>query len=560
MSEKQIAVIDAETDPFERGKLDIEPFIWGYYDGKDYKEFTDTKDLIAFIETVDKIVYAHNGGKFDFHFMIEYIERHKPILVINGRLSKFKIGKAELRDSYNILPVPLANLKKDQFDYNLMKIGERNKPENWSKIKEYLKHDCEYLFEHINKFISSYGNYITLASTAFKQWEGMGNIAPKSTQNYYNTIKPFYYGGRVTPFSCGVFKGDFKIIDINSAYPTAMSKAFHPLGTQYFETAKPKDSHLPYAFLDIECYSKNALPFRTKKGLSFPEGRGNFTITGWEFIAGLETKTIKDVKINNALVFTKLDSFKQYVKYFHNKKQQADITGDKAERQFAKLFLNSLYGKFGINRANFEEYYLGEYGERPKEQWICPECLTIYKEDIEHCHECQIALEYDGFNPDEIIGDLQLFSKPYRPKTWDFINLATAASITGWVRAFLWKSINQVDTPYYCDTDSIICKDIGKLKLGKELGQWALEGEADKLAIAGKKLYAAHLKPAYIKGGKEYKLASKGVKLTGPEIEKVALGGTVEYENISPTFTIKKERYFCNRKVKKTFDNSENFI
>ena len=122
--------------------------------------------------------------------------------------------------------------------------------------------------------------------------------------------------------------------------------------------------------------------------------------------------------------------------------------------------------------------------------------------------------------------------------------MATAASITGWVRAYMWESICKVDRPLYCDTDSIACFDGSKLPLGNELGQWDCElDNIYKMAIAGKKLYAA-----FQKGGKT-KIACKGVQLDGKQIELVAKGEEVKYIKMSPVFSISKPPAALHRYV-----------
>src|SRR5574343_877900 len=58
---ERIAVIDCETDPFAKGRTVIRPFIWGYYNGAEYREFRETHTLVEFLCERDEIVYAHNG-------------------------------------------------------------------------------------------------------------------------------------------------------------------------------------------------------------------------------------------------------------------------------------------------------------------------------------------------------------------------------------------------------------------------------------------------------------------------------------------------------------------
>lgn len=126
-----------------------------------------------------------------------------------------------------------------------------------------------------------------------------------------------------------------------------------------------------------------------------------------------------------------------------------------------------------------------------------------------------------------------------------FYNVATAASITGFVRAFLMKSIQATQNPLYCDTDSIVCENASKLLIGDKLGEWKSEGTGNLGAIAGKKLYAFNI-------GKEWKIASKGCKLTKDQIFAIARGESITYEPIAPTFSIKSEPRFIDRLIRAT--------
>ena len=140
---RKIAVADCETDPFMPGRIP-KPFAWGYYDGEQYQEFRSTLEFVEFLKEQPVICYAHNGGKFDWHFILQELEPYDDIMVISGRIAKCNIGLAECRDSYNILPVPLSAYKKDDIDYAIMEEDERDKPENSEKISAYLKSDCVY--------------------------------------------------------------------------------------------------------------------------------------------------------------------------------------------------------------------------------------------------------------------------------------------------------------------------------------------------------------------------------------------------------------------------------
>ena len=522
-TELAFAVIDAETDPFN-GQDFVSPFIWGFFDGENYEEFSGpycTENLVERISQYKGNIFAHNGGKFDFHFLVEHFEKEKSLTVINGRIAKAKLGLATLRDSFCVLPTPLSAFAKDDFDYKILDKKERDKPENVKKISDYLKSDCINLHGYVSRFVGDYGLNLTLAATALKQWQELGGRIPKSDKRYYNKFLPFYYGGRVEPFKSGIFEGEYKVYDIKSAYPTAM-KFPHPIGTNYYESRKPRDRELPACMLTVRCNSRGAFPMRTKEGLRFPHEKGIYRVTGWEFIKALETGTISEHSILNAYIFEETTDFSIYVDKFYQLKAEAEKNKDKGGRTIAKLFLNSLYGKFAANPENYEEYYLDDYGAIPKED------------------------ENGEFDPGPIYGDLQLFGRDLPESKWRFYNIVTAASITGWVRAYLWESIQKCESVLYCDTDSIICKSGDQLPLGDELGNWDLEAEPDRIAIAGKKLYAC------FKDGKEIKKACKGVKISGKEIERVARGEIVKYVSEAECFSLKQGKHFIERNVRAT--------
>lgn len=135
-----------------------------------------------------------------------------------------------------------------------------------------------------------------------------------------------------------------------------------------------------------------------------------------------------------------------------------------------------------------------------------------------------------------------------------FYNLATAASITGFVRAMLWRTICTADRPLYCDTDSITAIGFGpEVKLSKELGDWEIEYKYDRVIVCGKKLYAMHVAGEKLDDKAGWKLASKGARLTYKDLIEIASGKTVQYNNIAPTFSMSKEKpTFINRQIKAT--------
>lgn len=530
---KTIAVIDAETDPFKHGRFP-EPFVWGFYDGERYEEFFTTDALIEFIADQDIIVYAHNGGKFDFHFLIDYANLHEELTVVNGRIGKMNIGECELRDSWLILPIPLGSYQKDEIDYSIFEPHERVKPENMKKIRDYLYTDCLYLWDIIIKFQERYDSALTMAGASMKQWQKIsGRKPPMSSTSYYGMLRPYYYGGRVQCFRTGIIKEPFELADINSAYPFAMLYK-HPIGTDYQIMKRAPQDHetLMASLIKVRCKSHGALPYRTERGeLIFPNDNETreYCVTGWEFLAAKETNTIRQEQVLEYRVFDELTDFSDYINHFYQERLQAQRTGDKAGNIFAKLFMNSLYGKFASNPERYRHYMM----------------IPLEYVANAEAEEWTFSGELAGF---------AIMEKPLDNAEMRYYNIATAASITGFVRAYLWQAICASEGAIYCDTDSLAARDLSCLNYGEELGAWKIERQCDYGAVAGKKLYAfKSVKGSYDpKTERQWKTASKGVNIGANEIVRVARGEIIEYKPEVPTYSVHNGQRFVNRKLRIT--------
>ena len=128
--------------------------------------------------------------------------------------------------------------------------------------------------------------------------------------------------------------------------------------------------------------------------------------------------------------------------------------------------------------------------------------------------------------------------------------MATAASITGWVRAYLFRALRACERPLYCDTDSIACARGVGLDLGPDLGQWKDEGHYYRAAIAGRKMYAFFGRDE--KGAPAEKTASKGVTLSADQIASIAAGQSVTARRDAPNFSVRFGRRYIEREIKAT--------
>ncbi len=520
---RTIAVIDAETDPFKYGRVP-KPFIWGFATADTYREFYSTESLYEYLRRLKKphLVYAHNGGKFDFHYMLNLI-RPQSIKIINGRIASFRIGKCELRDSLLIIPRSLDSLGagKLEIDYSLFEYEERK--HHMPEIREYLKQDCYALLKVINRFKSEYGLSLTIAGAALNYYERHYGTVKKTTRAFYDRIAPFYKGGRVQAIKTGSFHKKMKYIDLNSAYPFVMKTLRHPEGTKLHHTRDltrvPPET--PF-FIEFIGHTNGAFPITdpvTKK-TDYPTGTFTIKTTSWEYETALKLDLVKTDKILNIFYTPELINFSDYVDHFYDIRRKYKSSGDVLGEQIAKLYLNSLYGKFGANPENYNDFYIDEYNKK---------------------------LIENGWDIHTEIDDKKcLYSRPSSRR--QYVNVATAASITGAVRAIMMEGVDSVKNPVYCDTDSIICESTNDLTLGKDLGDWDLEFEPVVAHIAAKKIYA--LRDA---DGNE-KISSKGFKSSFKDVARLINGQTITWQNPAPTFSLKNTT-FISRNIKTTVDN-----
>lgn len=554
---------DCETDPFgyRRNENYIpRPFIWGAYNGTtgEYLEFDTADALCDFFERQKCLVYAHNGGRFDWHYIPrDRFNADEPLMIINGRLSKFKIGQAEFRDSLNIFQhTPLSKFGgKLDIDYQLMTPERR--AEHMQEIRTYLRADCTVLWNALDVYFSRFGRGLTQAGSSMRVWSKMSGIKPpKQSKEQFLRFKPYYYGGRVECFKtgCAAPKKGFKVYDVNSAYPRAMRET-HPFSVHSeISDTLPADEEIGRTLITLKCRSRGALPYRQENGeLIFPDDTVSRTyhISGWEFIAGLECNALTHIAIKEVHRFPLSVNFAQYIDEFYDLRKKSKACGDLLMDQFGKFYMNGLYGKFGANPGGV---YLDALGQE--------QSRGGYEEYVIATDESFPRWRAEGYQEYEKWGDRMLLSRPLPEERHHYYNVATAASITGYQRAVMIRAMHQVSGLIYMDTDSVTAEDASRLPQGNELGEWKLELAAKRYAVAGKKLYGFEsAEPTMDYYGYDernpktgpWKIASKGAKLTPHEIERIANGEEIEYVPDVPTYSLsRKDPRYINRKIKRT--------
>lgn len=529
----QIYGADCETDPFETGRIP-KPFLWGIYGESSYREFTDIQDFMDFCAILERgtIIYFHNGGKFDVHFLLPYLDK-TTAQIINGRIVKVNYKQIQFRDSFACAPAPLS-ATGDKQDFEYWKLEKEYRLKYSNEISGYLKQDCKALFDLMMRYHDKVGNKITVASNALNfAVKNLDIKIKKTTYLFDRKFREYYYGGRVEARQGGEFK-DVSIYDIKSAYPYAMM-CEHPHGNKYSEgKGYIKDAH----FYKIKCHANNCFPQRIDGKLMFPVGYGEYNVSHWELEKAQEMGLVSDLEVLKSTKFHETITFKPYIDHWYAEKEKAEQEGNKRDRLISKFLLNSLYGKMAQDPLNFDEWVFKPTGSKIDHEngWF-----------LSHILEC-----FDGSHIEiHKRGMLKKFEEQY--DDWQkenlYYNVATGASITGYVRAMMFEAIhkNGKNDVIYCDTDSIaIKKPANDLDMSGALGSWECEGKAKRMIICGKKLYGIEWQDG------EKKISSKGAKLKFEDLEKINNGEIILWENEAPTFSLTNGIYFVSRKIQKT--------
>lgn len=460
-------------------------------------------------------VFAHNV-KFDIRvlYAVQRLEAlgfssEPPIINEMVFIWKLKEGRATINflDTANFGIRSVYELGKDMgyakwdIDFNTCSQKE---------LMDYCLRDVEIL----EKFVYNYLSFISSNSLgAFKQTLASQSLTALRMRfldediyihNHIGATKlerDAYSGGRTEAFRLGIQDTqDYYYVDVNSMYPYAMTEFDLPARLCGYSEKINKDDFRSifnrfYCIVDADIstnsnayalklandkehflYLKNpqSLPYpkQSSRRLIFPTGNFRTILHHEELRLAIKEKSL--VKIHRIAWYEKSRPFTSYVNWFYDAKKRYSQEGNKTWRLISKLFLNSLYGKFGQLQPHREEYYLNlnyNYGR-----------FTTYDETH------------------DVMGQIYVWNGnvyyEYKHGETSFSNAALAGAITSSARMMLYHFIKDAgkENVYYVDTDSLIVNKAGYDNLASymdedKVGYLGLEGESSWLKIYGCKDY-----------------------------------------------------------------------
>lgn len=335
------------------------------------------------------------------------------------------------------------------------------------QMKNYCERDCQIVWYALNKIFNFAGSIKkTIASLSLALFKNKYlkydlNFEPEFTDKFFNS----YYGGRTECFKIGKTKAVY--YDVNSMYPFCMKKVFpNPkkfktelnVNIERFKYLLKYYEGIAYVKLfHVEHYF-GFLPVKIDGKLMFPcgnfEGWYNFNELRFAFEHNIITfKEVKEVSYATDILES---PFCDYVDDLHKLKNASDGI----EKINAKLFMNSLYGKFAEKQQVKKVYYD-----------LIPFDLIEQYENTGIKHEVKL------FNKDRQDCYIELLEEKNDFKT--HVIPMFASYITSYARIRLleyllkWQNL----TPVYCDTDSIMLENIPNYDDSNVLGDFKREKE-----------------------------------------------------------------------------------
>ena len=402
-----------------------------------------------------------------------------------------KVNKVTFQDSLKLIPLsvdaiaksfklPIQKLKIDYSAHDNLPEGSPLTPEE----KEYIIHDVQIVAHAVEYFYSQGLDKMTIGACALNEYKTIIHKRNFNTwfptPKYHDDVKQSYRGGftYLNPKFAGKVVGRGIVLDVNSLYPSVMYDSYLPFGTPiFFEGQYEPDDLYPLYTQMLRCQFEikpGKIPtIQIKKSLFFSGNEyltssndeevtlclnsvdlelffEQYDVYNLEYISGWKFKATKGL-------------FTEYIDKWSNNKIQAKKDGNHGLYLISKLFLNSLYGKFGTD--------------------------TMIKSKIPYLDtETDVVHYYDS-----------------KPEYRDGVYVAMASFITSYARLKTISAAQKITDNYnsgkskiqfvYADTDSLHCiSDDFSLPEGLDidstkLGAWDHEANFGKAKFLRQKCY-----------------------------------------------------------------------
>ena len=332
----------------------------------------------------------YDNGSGTFTTLISDKGLYYRIDVIFYRKGKH-VNKVTFEDSYKLIPLSVDAIAKafkmdilkleiDYDSHNDLPVGSPLSKEE----EEYIKHDVQIVARAVEYFYSQGLNKMTIGSCALEEYKQL--IKKSNFKRYFpipkydEDVRQSYRGGftYLNPKFASKKVGNGIVLDVNSLYPSVMRECILPFGTPiFFKGEYEFDEIYPLFTQMIRCQfeiKKGKIPtIQIKHGYDFRSNEYLTSSNDEEVTLCLNSVDLKlffeqyDVYNLEYISGWKFKSteglFNEYIDKWSNNKIQAKKDKNHGMYLISKLFLNSLYCKFGTDtKVKMKIPFMGDDG------------------------------------------------------------------------------------------------------------------------------------------------------------------------------------------------------
>lgn len=382
---------------------------------------TDIESFILWCQLhTDSDIYFHNL-KFDGEFIISYLlnngythsyEKYsggkvfKTLIADTGQFFSIKLNFGKNKsvtffDSLKIIPLPIEKIPA-AFGLSIKKLDleyEKERPLGYIPTQielDYILNDVKIPAMALQTMFNKNLTKMTDASNAmydFKTNLGVNtfnHFFPKLPLKIDESIRTSYRGGftYLNPIFESKIVHSGVVLDVNSLYPSVMLQCRLPVSAPVFFSGKYTPDNVYDLYIQrITCtfelktgkiptvQLKNTLGFIPNEYLTDSKGQiVPLTLTNVDLKLFLEHYNVEDLTYISGWKFrSAVGIFKPYIDKWADIKIEAQKAKNEGMKTIAKLMLNSLYGKFGLNpicakKSPYLKEGIVKYKTEPKEE------------------------------------------------------------------------------------------------------------------------------------------------------------------------------------------------
>lgn len=297
---------------------------------------------------------------------------------------------------------------------------------------DYIKCDVKIMAMALDIMFKEDLKKMTIASNALYNYKNsisdFNHYFPTLSYQVDSCVRESYKGGftYLNPiYKEKDIKRDIIVLDSNSMHPSHMMNDWMPIGEpKYYQGEYKEDILYPLFIQRLSCsfkikkgkipsiQLKHTMGFIPTEYIETTEGDiVTLTLTSVDYKLFFMQYDVSDITYHDGFKFKRLMGlFSNYINYWINEKIEAKKNDNPALYTIAKLMLNSLYGKFGLNPR-----VRGKYPIIDKEEEKIK--YKLYPEEIRDSLYCPVASFITAYSRYDIITTSQAI-RDYSLKTY----------------------------------------------------------------------------------------------------------------------------------------------